>query len=281
MLTKIDWLSFSLPIGEGNPLPSHRMADYVAQAVSDFSPVVFDVLFTGYEFEQRKGRAPYSIGWARNDNGVFIFAHPNLPHLLIEVTGKGCDAVSQTTQETEFVIAVQPRLTRIDIASDMLCETNPLDFAALRDVGRFKSHSEFVSESGTTAYVGSRTSDRYARVYRYNPPHERAHLLRAEHVLKGQQAKLTALAVLQQGLPAVTVALGVSFGWSHPSWTPDDVGTAILEVWRPERHAGKTMFWLNSAVAPAMRKLLREADFDPVAWIYENVVNYKPTDNSE
>lgn len=281
MLTKIDWLSFSLPIGEGKALPAHRMSEYVAQAVFDFSQTVFDTLFTGYEFEQRKGRPPYSIGWSRNDSGMFVFAHPVLPHFLIELTGKGCDALSQTQSGLQFLIDVQPRLTRIDIASDMLCETNPLDFAALRDTGRFKSHSEFVSESGTTAYVGSRTSDRYARVYRYNEPHERAHLLRAEHVLKGEQAKTTALAVIASGLPAVTVSLGNSFGWKHHAWTPDDVGEAELKVWRPERHAGKTLFWLNSAVAPAIRKLVKETEFDALAWLDENVIRYHELDHPE
>lgn len=272
MITKIDWLSFTLPIGQGEPLAPHRMVQYISEALYDFSPVVFEGIFGDYSYEQRKGRPPYSIGYARSDAGCYIFCHPLLPHFLIELTGQGCDALSTRVNPLEFLRGVSSRLTRIDVASDMLCDTDPLAFAALRNEGRFKSHSEFVSETGITAYVGSRTSNRYARVYRYNPPHERAHLLRAEHVLKAEDAKATALSILESGLPAVTVALGNAFGWTHASWTPQAVERAEIAVWRPERHSGKTMYWLNAAVAPALVKLCRESGFDAEAWLRDNVL---------
>jgi len=272
LITKIDWLSFTLPIGEGEPIAPRRMVENIATTVYDFSPVVFAGIFGDHKYEQRKGRAPYSIGYGRSDAGCYIFCHPVLPHFLIELTGQGCSALSNDCDPLEFLRAVAPRLTRIDIASDMLCNTNPLEFAALRNDGRFKSHSEFVSESGTTAYVGSRTSNRYARVYRYNPPHERAHLLRAEHVLKAEDAKATAHQILSAGLPAVTVALGEAFGWTHADWTPKDVQAAELKAWRPERHAGKTLFWLNCAVAPALVRLARETGFDVQEWLKAEVL---------
>lgn len=274
MITKIDWLSFSLPIGEGKPLPALQMWESVTNALEVFHPLVSSVLLEGQTYEYHKGRPPYSMGFARADAGVYIFCHPALSHFLVEITGRGCDTLGGDKRALGFLGKVAERLTRIDVASDMLCDTNPLEFAALRDAGRFKSHSEFVSESGTTAYVGSRTSDRYARVYRYNPPHERAHLLRAEHVLKAEQAKATAQAILSDGLPAVTVALGSAFGWSHAQWTPADVTEAEITVWRAERHAGKTLFWLNSAVAPAIIKLVRESGFDVDEWVRNEIKSH-------
>jgi hypothetical protein len=280
LITKIDWLSFTLPIGDGEEIAAHRMVENIATTVYDFSPVVFAGIFGDYKYEKRKGRAPYSTGYARSDAGCYIFCHPVLPHFLIELTGQGCSTLSHNCDPLEFLRAVQPRLTRIDVASDMLCDTNPLEFAALRDQGRFKSHSEFVSETGTTAYVGSRTSNRYARVYRYNHPHERAHLLRAEHVLKAEDAKASAQSILDNGLASVTVALGSAFGWTHASWTPQDVKAAEIAVWRPERHAGKTLFWLNSAVAPALIRLAKETGFDVQAWLAEEVLTkLNPDDN--
>lgn len=273
MITKIDWLSFTLSIGQGEPIPFYRLQQNVLETLYDFSPVVFSALTDGFTWEQRSGRAPYSVGWSRSDAGCYIFAHPNIPHFLIELTGGGCDALSTTRHSLDFLGAVAQRLTRIDIASDMLCETRPLEFTQQRAVGRFKSHSEFISETGETNYVGSRTSNRYARVYRYNAPHERAHLLRAEHVLKAQDAQNVAHSILSDGLPAVTVALGKAFGWEHVDWTPKDVKEAEIAVWRPERHAGKTLFWLNSAVAPAMIKLCREQKLDATQWLRDNVLS--------
>lgn len=276
LITKIDWLSFTLTLGEGEPFPSHRMFKAVLNACYDFHNVVGQVLFAGEDFEQRKGRPPYSLGYARADAGCYIFCHPTLPHFLVEITGRGCDKLAGDERASAFLGKVAEHLTRLDVASDMLCETSPLVFAEARDAGRFKSHSEFVSATGTTCYVGSRTSDRYARVYRYNAPHERAHLLRAEHVLKAEQAKATAQAILANGLPAVTVALGRAFGWHGLDWTPDDVSEAEIAVWRPEMHSGKTLFWLNNAVAPAMLKLCREQKFDAAQWLQDNVISKLP-----
>lgn len=273
MYTKIDWLSIVLPIGQGEPLPSHHMFDAMLEACNTLSPIVRKCLFSGHHFEPKKGRAPYNRSFARDDSGCYLFCNPVLPHFLIELTGKGCDALSTDADAFKFLGSVQPNLSRIDVASDMLCDTDPITFAHERNAKRFKTHSEFVSSSGKTAYIGSRESNRYARVYRYNPPHERAHLLRAEHVMRHEDARSTAYSILQDGLPAVTVALGAAFGWTNASWTPESVTAAELAVWRPERHSGKTLFWLNSAVAPALVKLCRETGLDATQWLQDNVLS--------
>jgi len=267
MITKIDWLGWTLVLGEGRYLDPVRMLQEIALELQSFSTLVYDGFMGGYSFEPTKGRAPYSMGFARSDHGLYIYAHPNLEHVLFELTGQGCDSLKSQQHPLGILEALVNRLTRIDIACDMLCTTDPLEFVALRDAGRFKTHSEFVSEKGTTCYVGSRSSARYARVYRYNAPHERAHLLRAEHVCKGKDAQLTAKSILSNGIAAVAVSLGEAYGWSHEVWTPKDVAAAEISVWRPERHSGKTLFWLNSAVAPAIRKLIREQGFDPYEWL--------------
>lgn len=281
MITKIDWLSFTLTLGQGEPIPQHRLAAAIKDALEAFSPTVYDALVGGYDFEIRKGRPPYSTGFARSDSGCYIFCNGALPHFLIEVTGRGCDALADREDALNVLQAVASRLTRIDVASDMLCDTNPLDFVATRKEGRFSAHSEVVSQSGTTCYVGSRTSNRYARVYRYNAPHERAHLLRAEHVAKAEDAKLTAQAILSDGIDSVAAAMGQAFGWQHTSWLTPSLNRSELAVWRPERHAGKTLFWLNNAVAPALLKLCREGGFDATEWLQYNVLSKLSDADSE
>lgn len=243
------------------------MIDDIASELHSCSTLVYDALVKGWNFEPHAGRAPYSMGFARADHGLYIYCHPRLDHVLFELTGQGCDSLKPEHNPIGVLEALADRLTRIDIACDMLCDTNPLDFVAKRDAGRFKTHSEFVSETGVTCYVGSRTSQRYARVYRYNPPHERAHLLRAEHVCKGKDAQLTAHAILDANISSVAVSLGTAYGWTHDSWTPKDVRPAELNTWRPERHAGKTLYWLNDAVKPALKRLIRENGFDAQEWL--------------
>lgn len=225
-------------------------------------PRSFRMIAAGHDFVPRQGRAPYNASMQRSDNGVMIFANQRIDNALVELGGIGCDALGGVENELLLVQEVADRLTRIDIAVDILTEVRPDEFALQRDEGRFKAWSESVSSTGHTVYVGSRHSDRYARVYRYNPPHPRAAFLRVEMVLKAEQAREGARRLADIGLPAVVAQLGNTFGWSHSCWTPSEDTAETLAAWRPERRSGRTVSWLYSQVLPAMQRLHREGVID-------------------
>lgn len=277
MHAKIDWLSFTvlMPDSSVNQGIDNHWAEIV-KAMTALTPNIFELL--GYvEPSRGGGRKPYSdsVTWA--DNGIALFYNPKLPHALIEISGKGCDYVESLGHGYALLAAIHPRLTRLDIAADMLCDTTPTEFTSKRSKGRFSSHSEMVSESGETCYIGSRSSNRYGRVYRYNPPHPRSHLLRSEFVLKAEDARITLDAVLSQGLMPVVKALGEQFGWLHPSWQVDEAAPAELQVWRPERREGKTLFWLNDTIAPLLVRLHEEGTIDAYQWFDENIAPHLNT----
>lgn len=281
MHIKIDWLSLTgkRSVGEGDT-ERHALGQAL-EYLQELSPVVNETLSGEGGWQWDKGRTPYSASYRRGDNGVSIFVHPRLDHFLVEITGKGCETLASSSSAYEFLKAVQPRLTRLDLACDMLTDTDPLIFTQQRDATRFRSHSEFVSESGTTAYIGSRTSNRYCRVYRYNSPHERAHLLRCEYVVKAEDAKLTALAILDTDHYSVANTLGEQYGWRHPDWKVDEPGVVELKSYRPERREGKTLFWLADTVAPLLVRLAKEGTLDANLWFQENVLKYLPSDDPE
>ena len=271
MITHIDWLSFTLPVeGEGD-IPSHRLFEHLANIVNSFNPLVAEHLFLNRTYVPRAGRAPYSIAWTDETGGVTMFGHPAIPHFLIEVSGRECELLGETAYAADFLAAVQPRLTRIDIACDMLTETRPDAFALQREPGRFKAWSEVVSASGHTIYVGSRESDRYARVYRYNPPHPRSHLLRSEFVLKAEQARLAAATILADGMDSYSAALGNTFGWTHPDWQTGISTSAEASAWRPERRQGKTVRWVYAQVLPSLLKLHKDGTLD-IRKLFENEI---------
>lgn len=171
----------------------------------------------------------------------------------------------------ELLTSISGHLTRLDIACDMLCLTRPNEFAGERRSGRFSAWSEVVSASGHTIYVGARSSDRYARVYRYNEPHPRAHLLRCEFVLKGKQAQQAAQTIKSDGLTAYTAALGNTFGWQHSDWLLGGLTDAEATAWRPERRQGKTVRWIYASVVPALLKLHREGALDVQALFDQDI----------
>lgn len=273
MQITIDWLSFTVkfPVLEED---TEKIAfQNILVSLDEISPVILDVMDIENGWKFGSGRKPYKVSWQRNDFGMSIYLHPRLGHALIEISGKGCRSIEQHAKAADFLAAVAPRLTRLDLACDMLTETRPVDFVAARDMKRFKSHSEVVSESGETCYVGSKQSNRYARCYRYNEGHERSHLLRVEYVVKAEDARMTATAILSEGLNAVASALGAQYGWRHEDWNVADPTEFELRAHREERRDGKTLFWLGGTVAPLLIRLHREETFDVLAWFRENVMS--------
>lgn len=270
MLHKIDWLSFSVLITPAEDATEKDAFYAAAAAIHDLHQDIPEYLSLDAEWEPRNGRAPYRTSWHRPDEGVTIFTHPSLTHSLVEVSGRGCDAVQARGYMDALLAAVETRLTRIDIACDILTDVRPLAFSEQRNVKRFKAHSYVNSESGETYYVGARSSARYARVYRYNPPHERSHFLRVEHVIKAEDAKILARTIQAEGLASVVASLGQSFGWEHPEWRLDAT-PAELAAYRPDRREGKTLYWLADTVAPLLARLHNEGVIDLEAWVAEHV----------
>jgi len=273
MITRVDWISFSILVA---PQPNGTQWDMAQQCYDSLEALNTDIpeiLQIDNSWTFQKGRAPYEFCYRRPDNAISIYAHRNLSHALVEIAGRGCEELHANSKLHDILRAAQKRLTRLDLACDMHTDTNPLEFAVLRDTGRFRSHSEVVSESGTTCYIGSKTSDRYSRVYRYNPPHERAHLLRCEYVVKAENAKLLAQSILSDGELACAATLGNTFGWQHKDWNVDSENAAEIEVWRPERREGKTLFWLADTIAPLLIRLHREGIIDVTKWFNDNVVD--------
>lgn len=271
MLYKVDWISFSLPvekIDDGNEVEALYA---FASSLVDLHEELPTWLGIDTELEAGNGRAPYRTSWRSARGGVTVYTHPGLNHALVEVSGQGCDALQSRNVLDRCMVAVSERVTRLDIACDMLTDTRPLEFVDGRATGRFKAQSHVISESGETFYVGARSSARYARVYRYNPPHERSHFLRVEYVVKQQDAKNLVGSIQTEGLASVVAALGETFGWQHSDWDVRD-NPAEIAVYRPDRREGKTLFWLADTVGPCLARLHREGVIDIEQWVRENVI---------
>lgn len=242
---------------EGN-VTSRYVMEMVKMA---FPEPIRDALFD-QPYAPATGRAPYSVCLRRDDNHVSVFYGGKQSHILIEITGGGCESLTRHSQLLPLVELVLPSLSRLDVAVDMPVSTSPTEFLSFGYSERFKSRSSMVSETGETQYVGSRDSERYARVYRYNPPHPRSAWLRCEFVLKHENAKTAAAAVLGSGLIELVTQLGNTFEWKHPAWQPDKATDAVLSGWTPERRHGATVRWLLTSVFPAMAKLVKDGTIE-------------------
>lgn len=204
------------------------------------------------------GRAPYKVGWSNDNGGVKFWASDLMPHFTIEISGRGMADLYETGNENALLLATADLVSRIDLAVDIEGGWSPAQIIDLRQEGREKTFSEFNSGSGVSFYVGSRKSERYSRVYRYNEPHPRSHLTRVEMVFRRDHAKRVANQILEHGLEAVCKKALLDFGWPMLVDTGDWMQAVDLSTVRPERNMGGTTRWLITQCAPAFKRLVKE-----------------------
>lgn len=256
MRTHIDWISFTFP-----PLYSEGTGDGYTQALADGLREMFgmklwvDVFDNAWE-KNNHGRAPYQDSWTCKETGITVFASPSLPHSTCEISGQGCEHLIQMGYMEPVLNACAGRVTRIDVATDIETSIRPSEFVETLAHERMRARGYQISETGETCYVGSKSSDRYARVYRYNPPHPRAHLLRIEHVFRRDYAKTVAMAINHSDAQSVAASAGEAFGWAHRIWQPDVGELPDIAIVSGAREGGKTISWLVKSCAPAFKRLV-------------------------
>jgi len=271
-MAHVDWITLvgsrSLQDGDWSVFAAYKTA--VEDAI-DRHPSFIEAFGFPPDWQIVKPRAPYSFARRSDDCSRTLYVHPLAGHYTIEVSGTHCKTLTPA-QWVDTCLHWAGCISRLDIAVDMPCEVTPRQFAAGILSARVKTRSEFVSSTGETVYLGSRTSERYARVYRYNKPHPRAKLLRAEFQLKGAYAKEAAARLVEgEALNGIAAALGDHFGFNHPVWQPDSEPIPL----KVSSHAqtGNTVYWLTNTVAPLLRRLNREGKLDVKTWLEEYVLS--------
>lgn len=274
MRTHIDWLSFTMNMlyGHVTGVTSDLDEEYALAIGATFTELFGEKLtaeaFGGKWEQNERSRAPYTDAWKLADCGITLFASQTLSHCTVEISGQGCETLIAKGLLNSVLQSVHSRCTRIDIASDIDTKTSPDEFIARLSHKRMRSDGAQNSASGQTRYVGSMKSERFARVYRYNPPHPRAHLLRIEHEFRRDYAKRVAAEILMSGIENVATAAGKAFGWAHSDWDLKEDTNADISIVAAERNAGKTIFWLVNSVAPAFKKLCENGTIkDPKEFI--------------
>lgn len=263
----LDWLSFTLDRGEGVVSSSglyHEAKELLRRTSHEHQAYIFD----GTGFDICGGRAPYRYALARDDNGVRIFGGGAQTGILYEISGRACEGLRTDEAARSFLSPIIERVTRLDYAVDIRGETRPTSFCNERKHQGFRSLSYIRSETGETVYVGSPKSDRFCRVYRYNSPHPRSHLLRIEFVFRRGLAKDAARAICSVGSKQQFIAaLGNTYGWAHKDWTPEVETDERLKTAIVTRADEDTVAWLYKQVAPALRRLIRTDGIDLAKWL--------------
>ena len=262
MDAKIDYVSFSVMEDVRAGEDEHQQWQRAVNALWERHPLFMNWCSRqgGWSAGGARGHYGYSQFNAQLYAAVRFGGSAN--HILVELPGTACQQLRDDEILEDVVLEASERLTRLDIAVDIPGGASPLDFVAAGYNTRFDSHAEIISKSGVTAYVGSMKSERYARVYRYEPPHPRAGVTRVEHVLRSDYAKQAAVWIRDFGVIGLVNIVGNSFGWMHPDWQPDRSTNGKLRASRVDRHEPGRVRWLHQVVMPALVKASNEGLID-------------------
>ena len=254
----VDWLSFTVASPSLNSVPRSLWLVKCLRAARGATSAVAPIPRDPADFEEYSGRAPYMVRWTCAHFGTTVLAHPGLSHVLIEFSGRGCEALREARQFDAALAGACSRLTRLDLAVDINPGCDPRAFVKEHSPTRFTANSTFTSNTGITCYVGSPKSDRFARVYRYKPPLPRSDTMRAEHVFRGDWARRIGALIVAKGLRTAAQYCGQVWGWTHAAWDVEESNELItMSRELATRHPNKVL-WLLTQVFPAMRRMEKE-----------------------
>lgn len=258
----IDYMSFSVDLVnriEDGDLAMHVTADALRELIGGSQ---FEGIFLAPNgWEKCKGQRPYSHGQSNRKIGVFVWfgGHSNA---LVQFSGHGCKFLEKSGLLYNVLASVLERLTRLDIAIDIETDTKPTDFVHAGYNNRIKSYGEQRSAHGDTCYVGSRKSQKFCRVYRYSPPHPRSHLLRVEYETKKEQAQIAARSILANGIGYASESLSKYYEWKHEDMPETNALVEKMQAEVTDRSSAKTLYWLQTQVAPAIQRLIFEGTIE-------------------
>jgi len=203
IVAHIDWLTI---VGHRKPEPNDWTVNSAYLTATEWlearSATFREAFGSPFEWQIVRPRAPYSFARRSDDNTRTLYVHPLAAHFTLEVSGAHCGSIEALMPQVLADYA--DCLSRVDLAVDIDTVTTPLSFDAQCSPDRVNTRSKMSSSTGETVYIGSRSSERFVRVYRYKPPHPRIHLLRVEFQLKGDYARALAQNVTAGGtLPCI------------------------------------------------------------------------------
>lgn len=273
MLCKVDWLSFTIPTPSTFGTYSPETLPYIHEVTDAFLGGIWKPVFGGHGWQVDNGRGFYRYAITDDESKIVMSIGDINNHIYFQCGGQACDYMRSLSIYEQVVEKVSMRCSRIDFAVDFKCDVKPQDFIVNYQAASFKSGGRVHSPDGETCYVGSRKGERFARVYRYHPPHPRSENLRVEVEAKGEWAKILCKLCADEGDLTACLAAHAVFGWSHPLWQPNQAVQSLRGAKAYDTGSGSGLRWLNSTVAASLVRAHKEKVIDARSWFASHVLD--------
>ncbi len=272
-MTILDWAAFTLPIPytERQPLPNEfqKRIESVLKNMGELMPLITAHCadYLALVTPQR----PYRKAYCCPNVGFRINADWKRREALIVFNGAACEMVRGIGAAAiiELLVRVEATGSRLDFATDISTNISPADVQERGWSKRIVSKSYIQSQQGNTLYIGSRKSDAFCRVYKYNSPHPRSDKLRIEFELKKQRARAVAGIAIVDGVAVAARSVAARYEFGHPTVLEAFAGSIRqIKTEAHKRSMASTEAWLLTQAAPAFLRLVREGVIsDPRAWV--------------
>lgn len=267
---KIDWLSFTREFPFTNDGVRGRDFSlrclHIRDRLLDQFPALHAVTDVWIETQAQR---PYTHSLKCVNTGVQMHFAYYRNECLVTVSGEACSRLYDAQAMLQALTLAQHTATRLDLAYDVKTQVTPQEVLHAGISGRYKTVSELTSAKGDTVYIGSRTSDFFVRIYRYNSPHPRHELLRFEFEVKGENAQAIAQECVMSGIAPVMRGLAERYGFKHQQTLKWFEGKTVnVRTVAHNRQAAKTELWLIKQAAPAFQRLVKDGVItDPAEWV--------------
>lgn len=251
---RVDYYSYTLK--DVCPMNENRTQYY--HLLTENAPDYLKGFIDEWDWSVPKRKNGYSLGF-NIQSAIFVWFNGKDIH--VEITGDGCTILYSQSKLLGIISCTANQATRLDIAHDIVCDTKPLDFVAMSQAKTSASGHQ-ISKDGETVYVGSRKSDRFCKVYRYNHPHPRADRLRIEYTYKSHDAVIASNKLISSNEAIMAFSSGKRYKWGDDAYkTLQSPDLIEINANRKDRNTAKTVIWYKTQVLPALKKLLKSGDY--------------------
>lgn len=275
----VDWISARL---EHSTLVSDGSNSVSLQAVRALG----SMLELAGEWKPTKARFGYKLAWRLVDVGVVCQVHPLRADMGVNVIATG-QVLSKVSWKHILGNLYQAGATfsRIDVSMDVLDAEFNLEalWRAVKE-GDIKTRSKrnrFVSgETGDTLYIGSRTSEKFLRIYDKGAEQgdEPGTRFRVELECKGGAANFAADCIVRGGLLAAQQIIHPFFDAPTHAGYQRAIQSAHEAINIPSsKKRADTEAWLNGVVADCMAAMESINPGFLVSW-YERVMSKVTTE---
>lgn len=269
----VDYIGFTLPsVITGKDLNPFSDADCCMLLQENTGDLFnFQGVFEKEPFGMHPSSRAYKVMWRSDGWGFSMFAGGQ-SHVLYEFSGHGCQWLRDHDRLEALLKAVQGRLTRIDVAVDIDGRPAPQSVVRAIENKRYKSSGSYNSATGDTEYIGSRTSDSFLKVYRYNHPHPRHETTRIEFTMRKKWAEALTNNIVYYGVGYAAQQLIDRYKIKGIGMIEENVTklTAPSET----RKKSSTLMWLIKQCAPAFKKLCEQGEIaDPEEFLKQHFLD--------